>query len=181
MGSLLLAMTLWLLQVDRSVKSLEQMPHATISTVGEEDTLDRLNLSRLKLIASLSKDHLSLFDQLSEEPPWDPMFDLLVHPGWCIKGEPSSDIEKFGDIMPRIRLSDTWRSRWWWPGERRDHLDGVKLDMGMSWLWEEDKGDAADKDEIECAGVNMLVGDSSIATGVWVPLGSFAFKEMRSL
>lgn len=89
-------------------------------------------------------------DEASDDPPWDPRVDLLAHPG-CVKGEgePSSDIEKFGDIMPRIRLSETCRRRWWWWfGDGRGHRDGVRVESGGRWPWVEDRGDA-DKDEVE--------------------------------
>lgn len=121
-ASSLLAMILCVPHEDFSVRSLEQTPHVRMSMDGEEDTrpLDRLVL---KLRDSLSKEWLWLWlwllllllvvklgmDHPSEDPPWDPQFDSLLHPG-NMKGEPSSEIEKFGDFVDGTRLSDTWRS-----------------------------------------------------------------------
>lgn len=80
----------------------------------------------------------------SDDPPWDPRVGLWAHPRWVKgEGEPSSDIEKFGDIMPRIRLSETCRRRWWF-GDGRGHRDGVRVETGGM----DDRGDA-DKDEVE--------------------------------
>lgn len=83
-----------------------------MSMDGDEETrpLDRLVL---KLRDSLSKESLlkAGMDHPSEDPPWDPRFDSLLQPG-TMKGEPSSEIEKFGDFVEGTRVSDTWRSKW---------------------------------------------------------------------
>jgi hypothetical protein len=108
----------WPLHEDFSVKSFEQIPHVCKSTEGEADILllDLVIFSRLKPKDSLSKDHLSLLDvamssenacidQLSDDPPREPLADSLLHEGSLAL---SSETEwLLGDLFPGIRPSDT--------------------------------------------------------------------------
>ncbi|KAL4555603.1 hypothetical protein LXL04_038227 [Taraxacum kok-saghyz] len=85
------------------------------------------------------------------------------------EGEASSDIEKFGDIMPRMRESETCRRWWWWWW--RGHRDGVRVERGGRWPWEEERGDA-DKDDVD-----VLVGERSKVTGV--SIDSFPWTKVQ--
>lgn len=104
-------------------------------------------------------------DQPSEDPRFDAPVDSLLHLGNIKDG--SSEIEKFGDLRPGIRLSDTCRKTWC-PGDGRDQLDGVGL-AGRRWFWD-DKGDG-DNDDIECTEGDSFMDDGSETAGDSV--GSF--------
>ena len=103
---------------DFSVIGLKQTPQVVRSADEEKlRPLDRVSLLRVMPNDSLLKDHLSLreaaissgkpgINQLSEDPPLDPPIVSLLHAGRP-KVEPSSEIEKLGDLCPAIRLSDT--------------------------------------------------------------------------
>lgn len=99
-------------------------------------------------------------DQLSEDPPWEPLVDSWLHPG-STKEDASSEIDKVGDLIAGIRLSDTCRKSWR-PGDWQGHLDGVEL-AGRRWLWEDKGGD--DKDETEGAEGDNFTGDGQETAG----------------
>lgn len=100
-------------------------------------------------------------DQPSEDPWLEAPVDSLLH-----RKDGSSEIEKFGDLRPGIRLSDPCRR--WCPGELWDHRDGFGL-TGSRWFLE-DKGDG-DNDDIECTEGGSFMGDGSETAGDSV--GSF--------